>query len=180
MNNKVKKFENLLEKVEKVAREKKIDLSSGEDLSIGIMNLIGAEEHLFYTFEKTKKTEYLDLLNEVRVLRTELMRDLIKDYEGEVWYIAKHLLSASMRLMEVGTKELKNGNKKKSQELFDKSFKLYSMFWGLALKAADKKDIQQMKDDINFLDEKGNKIGTASVFDKLGNILQKALDCCRE
>jgi hypothetical protein len=37
-----------------------------------------------------------------------------------------------------------------------------------------------MKDDINFLDEKGNKIGTASVFDKLGNILQKALDCCRE
>src|SRR3990167_2823668 len=108
------KIQNLLDKVEKVTKQKELDLSSGEDLSIGIMNLISIEEHLFYTSQKTKNKKYLDLLNEVRVMRTELMKQIIKDYEGEVWCISKHLLAASMRLMEVGTKELKKNNKEKA------------------------------------------------------------------
>jgi hypothetical protein len=174
------KFKDLLDKVEAVSKEKKIDLSSGEDLSVGIMNLIGAEEHLFYTFEKTKNKNYLDLLNEVRLMRTELMRDIIKDYEGETWCIGKHFLAASMRLMEVGTKELKKGDKDKAADLFDKSYKLYSLFWGLVLKTVKEKDIQEMGEEITILDEKGNKKGQASVFDKLEVLLKKALDCCRE
>src|SRR3989304_3747293 len=105
------KIQNLLDKVEKVTKQKELDLSAGEDLSIGIMNLISIEEHLFFTSQKTKDKKYLDLLNEVRVMRTELLREIIKDYEGEVWCISKHLLAASMRVMEVGTKELKKGNK---------------------------------------------------------------------
>jgi hypothetical protein len=124
-----KNITTLLEKVEKVSREKKIDLSSGEDLSIGIMNLISIEEHLFFTYNKTKNEKYMDLLNEVRLMRTELLKDIIKDYEGEVWCISKHLLASSMRLLEVGTKELKKGNKEKSKDLFEKAYKLYSMFW---------------------------------------------------
>jgi len=38
--NKIKNYKNLLDKVEKVTKQKELDLSSGEDLSIGIMNLI--------------------------------------------------------------------------------------------------------------------------------------------
>jgi intein/homing endonuclease len=79
------KIQNLLDKVEKVTKQKELDLSSGEDLSIGIMNLISIEEHLFYTSQKTKNKKYLDLLNEVRAMRTELLKEIIKDYEGEVW-----------------------------------------------------------------------------------------------
>src|SRR5512146_3225389 len=101
----IKTYKDLLKKVEKVSESQNIDLSSGEDLSIGIMNLISIEEHLFYTSQKTKDSKYLDLLNEVRLMRTELMRGIIKEYEGEVWCISKHLLAASMRIMEVGTKE---------------------------------------------------------------------------
>ena len=101
------RFSNLLKKVERVTRKKKLDLSSGEDLSIGIMNLISIEEHLFFTSQKTGKTKYLDLLNEIRLMRTELLKEIVKDYEGEVWCISKHLLAASMRLIEVGPKELK-------------------------------------------------------------------------
>src|SRR3990172_1515491 len=127
------KIQNLLDKVEKVTKQKELDLSSGEDLSIGIMNLISIEEHLFYTSQKTKNKKYLELLNEVRVMRTELMKQIIKDYEGEVWCISKHLLAASMRLMEVGTKELKKGEKEKAWDLFEKSYKLYSLFWGINL-----------------------------------------------
>src|SRR3970040_2569382 len=129
--NKIKNVKSLLQRVEEVTKQKELDLSSGEDLSIGIMNLISIEEHLFYTFNKTKDSKYLDLLNEIRAMRTELMKEIIKDYEGEVWCISKHLLAASMRIMEVGTKELKKGNKDKAWNLFDKSYKLYSLFWGL-------------------------------------------------
>src|SRR3990170_1104845 len=131
--NKIKNVKSLLQRVEEVTKQKELDLSSGEDLSIGVMNLIAIEEHLFYTFNKTKDSKYLDLLNEIRKMRTELMKEIIKDYEGEVWCISKHLLAASMRVMEVGTKELKKGDKQKAQSLFDKSYKLYSLFWGLNL-----------------------------------------------
>ncbi|OGM18952.1 hypothetical protein A2685_01495 [Candidatus Woesebacteria bacterium RIFCSPHIGHO2_01_FULL_37_10] len=69
--NKIKDVKSLLAKVEEVTKQKDLDLSSGEDLSIGIMNLISIEEHLFYTSQKTKDIKYLDLLNEVRKMRTE-------------------------------------------------------------------------------------------------------------
>ena len=68
--NKIKDVKSLLQKVEEVTKQKDLDLSSGEDLSIGIMNLISIEEHLFYTFNKTKDSKYLDLLNEIRKMRT--------------------------------------------------------------------------------------------------------------
>ena len=177
----IKNYQDLLSKVEKVTAQKELDLSSGEDLSIGIMNLISIEEHLFYTSQKTKDLKYLDLLNEIRAMRTELMKEIIKDYEGEVWCISKHLLAASMRLMEVGTKELKKGNKEKAWSLFEKSYKLYSLFWGLNLGIVGGKDIKQDKlGEIEFVDEKGKEKGSESVFSKLGSLVQKAIDCCKE
>jgi hypothetical protein len=165
--NKIKTYRDLLKKVENFKIDKNIDLSSGEDLSIGIMNLISIEEHLFFTLQKTKEKKYLDLLNEVRLLRTDLMKNLVKEPEGEVWCISKHLLSSSMRLMEVGTKELKKGNKKEAQDLFQKSYKLYSLFWGLNLSADKKVSKLEMPTD-------------KSAFAKLGTLVQKAIDCCRE
>lgn len=169
----VNNYKDLLEKVEKVTKQKDLDLSADEDLSIGIMNLISIEEHLFFTSQKTKKAEYLDLLNEVRLMRTELMKKIIKDYEGEVWCISKHLLAASMRLLEVGTKELKKGNKKEAYAFFEKAYKLYSLFWGINLKVVDMSDakVKMPKEKL----ESGS-----SVFDKLGSLVQKAIDCCRE
>jgi len=167
----IKTYKDLIKKVENFKVEQDIDLSSGEDLSIGIMNLISIEEHLFFTYGKLKKHKYLDLLNEVRLMRTELLRGIIKDYEGEVWCIGKHLLAASMRVMEVGTKELKKGNKKEAAHLFEKSYKLYSLFWGLVLsdksKSSNKVDTKQLR-------------GGATVLSKLSDIVQKSLDCCRE
>ncbi len=144
------KFEQILEKINKLKEgENPLDLSSKEDLTIGIMNLISLEEHLFYTYNKTKEEKYLDLLNEIRVLRIALLKQIIKDYEGEVWCIAKHLLSSSMRLMEVGTKKLKEGDKKTAKDLFEKSYSLWNLFWGLNLKIIENKDIKLEKEEEN-------------------------------
>jgi hypothetical protein len=191
MTNK-KDIQNLLEKVEKVTAQKELDLSSGEDLSIGIMNLISIEEHLFYTSQKTKDKKYMELLDEIRRMRTELMKEIIKDYEGEVWCISKHLLAASMRVMEVGTKELKKGEKQKAWSLFDKSYKLYSLFWGLNLGVVDVSKVSKISEvskanKVNYINEKDSptknrqlKTESESVFSKLGALVQKAIDCCKE
>jgi hypothetical protein len=177
----VKTYADLVKKVESITKTGKVDLSSSEDLSIGIMNLISIEEHLFFTAQKTEKPQYLDILNEIRGMRTELMKKIIKDYEGEVWCISKHLLAASMRLMEVGTKEEKKGNRKEAWDLFKKSFRLYSLFWAINLKVVDIGDVPMDNDNINFVGEKEVKIkGTASPLDKFAQIFKKAIDCCRE
>src|SRR3970282_416166 len=179
--NKIKNIKSLLQRVEEVTKQKELDLSSGEDLSIGIMNLISIEEHLFYTFNKTKDSKYLDLLNEIRAMRTELMKEIIKDYEGEVWCISKHLLAASMRIMEVGTKELKKGNKEKAWKLFEKSYSLSSLFWGFNLNVVGlPKTKSSVGSDIRFENPKNKKEVKSSVFSKLGELVQKAIDCCRE
>ncbi len=177
---KINDYKSLLQRVESAIAQKDLDLSAGEDLSIGIMNLISIEEHLFYTAQKTKNTKYLDLLNEVRAMRIDLLKDIIKDYEGEIWCISKHLLAASMRLMEVGTKELKKGGKEKARSLFEKSYKLYSLFWGMNLGVNTKDNLERKDSNVNFIDEEGRKKGSVSVFAKLRSLIQKAVDCCKE
>lgn len=178
-------IQKLIDKVKKVEQGEKLDLSSGEDLSIGIMNLISIEEHLFFTYNKTRASKYLDLLEEIRKMRKELLKKLIKDYEGEIWCISKHLLAAAMRLIEVGTKTLSQGDKKSAEDLFQKAYQLYSLFWGINLKIVDLPSIRQTDADLNSVtitsDGRQPKArGTVSVFDKLGQLVQKVVDCCKE
>ena len=190
-------YKKLLEKVEQVSGGK-LDVNVEEDLVVGIMNLIGIEEHLFFTAEKTNKNSYLKLLNEVRKMRVELLKKIIKDYEGEVWCASKHLLSASMRMMEVGTKYLKDGNEKEAKEYFDKSYNLYNLFWALNLKMIDTKKIKdsglvssetlkRVKDEErgiynskDTLNLDSSKIGDKGFFSKMGDLVKKAIDCCKE
>ena len=139
------KIKDFMNKVKEMEKGQKLDLSSGEDLSIGIMNLISIEEHLFFSGGKTGQTKYYDLLNEVRKMRVDLMKSMIKEYEGEVWCISKHLLAASMRVMEVGTKALKNGDTPKAQELFKKSYELYNMMWALNLGLTDTSELKKIE-----------------------------------
>ena len=89
-------MENIDQFIKKVneGKQGQLDLSSDEDLSIAIMNLISIEEHFFFTGAKTGKPEYYDLLNTAREMRKDLLKRIIKEYEGEVWCISKHLLSA--------------------------------------------------------------------------------------
>jgi uncharacterized protein (DUF2249 family) len=176
-------IDSFLQKVKKLEKGEKLDLSSDEDLSIGIMNLISMEEHFFFTYNKTGDEKYLDLLNEVREVRKSLLKKIIKEYEGEVWCISKHLLAASMRLMEVGTKYLTKGDKKNAADLFKKSYHLYSLFWGLNLGVVGVLDVKKSDEErIDFLtDEEKPKVKkSASIFEKLGELVKKAVDCCRE
>ncbi len=176
MEPSIKNVNELIEKVDQMKKQDKMDLSSDQDLSLAIMNLVSIEEHFFFTAQKTGKSEYCDLLQEVRAMRGELLRKIIKEYEGEVWCISKHLLAASMRLMEVGTKQHKMGNKEEAQDLFNKSYNLYCLFWAVNMKLVDTKDIKKIDEKaLNKHDEE--KTGFMG---KLGELVKKAIDCCIE
>lgn len=127
-------FQEFLEKVKKETNE--LDLSVDEDLSIALMNLISIEEHFYFSGAKTGNKKYFDLLNETRQIRKELLKKLLKNVEegAEIWCLSKHLLAATMRLIEVGTKEMDRGNKELAYDLFKKAYSLYSIFWGINLK----------------------------------------------
>ena len=64
----MEKIKNVKEFVEKLDNAKKVnpkDLSSDQDLTIGIMNLISIEEHLMFSGAKTGKKEFYDLTKDV-------------------------------------------------------------------------------------------------------------------
>ena len=130
----------LMDKIKEMEKGHSLDLSSDEDLSIAVMNLISIEEHLFFTAQKTEDRAYFELLFEVREQRKALMKMLLTNTEGEVWCTSKHLLAASMRCMEVGTKFLSKGDQTKAEEFFQRSYDLYNLFWGLNLKLIQKQE----------------------------------------
>ena len=199
----MKKINNVKEFVEKIDATKKVnpkDLSSDQDLTIAIMNLISIEEHLVFSGAKTGKTAFYDLIQEVRELRKSLMQKIIPAYEGEVWCISKHLLATSMRLMEVGTKQQSLGNDAEAYKLFNTAYDMYCLFWGLNMGMVETKDLKWIEPDVEELKkitEKANDVLQNKVIDsaekaaepapsgqsalaKMKSIVRKAVNCCIE
>ncbi len=195
----MKKAESVKEFVERVDALKKKnpkDLSSDQDLTIAIMNLISIEEHLVFSGAKTGKTSFYDMVQDVRELRKNLLLKVIPSYEGEVWCISKHLLSASMRLMEVGTKQQSMGNTQEAYQLFNQAYDLYCLFWGLNMNLVDTKDVKWVQDDeqkakaitekMAAVETKSQPVEAAepasngSLFGKMKSVIRKAVDCCIE
>ncbi len=157
-------LEKFLKKIESLKEKAGVDLSTSEDLSLAVMNLISLEEHLFFTGVKTKKDEYFDASQEIRDLRKQFLAELMPNNEGETWCISKHLLSATMRLIEVGNKLQSEGKKEKAKRAFEGAYKTYSLFFALKLGLV-----------------KGQKIKEAAKSGSdLNDIIAKLADCCDE
>lgn len=158
--------EELVKKVAEIKRVNAFDLSTDEDLAIAVMNLISLEEHNFFNIEKTGKNDYMDMLYEVREMRKELLAKMIPRNEAETWCTSKHLLAATMRLMEVGTKLLNDGKRDEAREMFDRGYKLFNIFWGLRMKLLD---IPEVK-----------KLGEEEKPWTINDIMGKMVNCCDE
>ena len=191
----MKKAESVKEFVERIDAAKKKnpkDLSSDQDLTIAIMNLISIEEHLIFSGAKTGKTGFYDMVQEVRELRKNLMLKIIPSYEGEVWCISKHLLAAAMRLMEVGTKQQSMNHKEEAYQLFTQAYDLYCLFWGLNMNLVNIDGAKWQADSLEKVQEEVKQIKAAvqpvkeetpadnSMFGKLKSVIRKAVDCCIE
>lgn len=150
-------MEEMIEKMDAAKKVNPLDLSSDQDLSIALMNLISLEEHFFFSGAKTGKTGFYELINTVRDMRKELMQRIVHkntSEHGEVWCISKHLLAAAMRLMEVGTKANAAGRTEDAQNLFGKAYDMYSLFWGINMDLIDLTGVKQIAPDVY---ERANK-----------------------
>lgn len=195
----MKKAKNVKEFVEQIDNAKKLnpkDLSSDQDLTIAIMNLISIEEHLVFSGAKTGKTSFYDLIKDIRELRKNLMLKVIPQYEGEVWCISKHLLASSMRLMEVGTKQQSLKNDEQAYQLFNQAYDLYCLFWGLNMNMLNVEDVKWVEDNIDSIkkiSDQASKIvaetetadvsvteGKSRAWGKMKAFVRKAVDCCIE
>ena len=188
-------MEELIKKLDNAKKTNPLDLSSDQDLSIALMNLVSLEEHFFFSGAKTQKTGFYDLINTVRNMRKELMERIVKkssSENGEVWCISKHLLAASMRLYEVGTKALGAGRKKDAYDMFSKAYDLYSLFWGLNMDLIDLSGVHESVPEFYDGATKACNIAAASSSDKttksqktsgvkrLGQWVKNAVNCCIE
>lgn len=183
-------LEELIEKADSAKKANPLDLSSDQDLTIALMNLVSLEEHFFFSGAKTGKTEFYELINTAREMRKELMERIVKkdsSKHGEVWCISKHLLAASMRLMEVGTKANSAGKKEDAYNMFNKAYDLYSLFWGLNMNLIDTSKAQEatsivhktvIENKLKII--KNNKTGNKSFIKNLGDWVRRAVDCCIE
>lgn len=200
----MKKAENVKEFVEKIDASKKVnpkDLSSDQDLSIAIMNLISIEEHLVFSGAKTGKTSYYDLIKDIRETRKNLLQKIIPSYEGEVWCMSKHLLATSMRLMEVGTKQQTLGHDEEAYKMFNTAYDMYCLFWGLNMGMMETKELKWIEPDLEEVKKITAKAAEfskekvvepvakeaepveaepSSALSKMKKFVRKAVDCCIE
>ena len=146
-------------------KNKEFDLSKQEDLSIALMNLISLEEHFYFSSMKTGNKVYLDMLNSTRSLRKTLLKKIVKNPKGEEWCISKHLLASSMRLIEVGTKELQD-NEEEANFYFKAAFELYSLFFAINTDIIEIKEIKTKEPGLFKT--------------KISEIVKKLVDCCKE
>lgn len=189
-------MEEMVEKLDAAKKINPLDLSSDQDLTIALMNLISLEEHFFFSGAKTKNPAFYEMIDTIREMRKELMSKIVNGNTGsgsEVWCISKHLLAASMRLMEVGTKAQCSGKKQEAHELFEKSYDLYSLFWGLNMNLIDVTGVKKITSDINVdisHSEKEEKTAEkecileknkeTSLIKRLGGWVKNSVNCCIE
>lgn len=188
-------MDEMIEQLDAAKKVNPLDLSSDQDLSIALMNLISLEEHFFFSGAKTGKVGFYDLINIVRDMRGELMSRIVKKNtveHGEVWCISKHLLAASMRLKEVGDKANKQGRKKDAADMYDKAYELYSLFWGINMDLIDMKGVEKIAPEVyeRAINTKSDKkpsgkvaaitAADRSVAKRLGDWVKNAVNCCIE
>lgn len=169
-------FQKIVKKVEELKKSGTFDLSLEEDLSIAVMNLISLEEHFFFTSQKTGKDSYLDLLNQTREIRKELLGRMIDKHEGETWCISKHLLASTMRIMEVGTKLQTDKKNKDAKRMFELAYKVYSLFWAVRLKLIKLDGVKSVPEEqLNFNPK--TKSDSPWTYE---DVVTKLVDCCKE
>ncbi len=203
-------YHQLVEHFDQLKRRDLQDLSSDQDLVFAIMNLISIEEHLAFTGTKVADPSYYLLITEVRQLRKQLMQQVVGEQcPGETWCIKKHLLAASYRLLEVGSKQTdlassatdtthdphtaSNRYLERAAFYYQQAYELYNLFWGLVMQILPTATLSADNDTPAVMSNmstattaiKSSTVPPASVAPatwkvKLKSTIQKLINCCIE
>ena len=122
-----KNIKNMVARADAAKKVNPRDLSSDQDLTIGLMNLIAIEDI-------APDSQIATMVADVR---KELMERVVKqsDYMG----VSYTLLGQAMTFMEDGMRAFPDKNR--VYECFDAAYEAYAMFWGLNMGFIKLKDI---------------------------------------
>ncbi|MBR4891877.1 MAG: hypothetical protein IKZ34_01705 [Alphaproteobacteria bacterium] len=127
---KKKELKKRVESADSAKKVNALDLSSDQDLTVGLMNLLYIEDF-------TKTGQLHDMVHE---LRASLMNKIVKTSDKK-YQISEKLLLESMTLIELANKELAAGNNKKVYQIYDEAYGRYSLFWGLNMGLIDLNEV---------------------------------------
>lgn len=112
-----------------------LDLSADQDLTIAIMNLIKLEKLL----DGVDTSGGYDMSGAIRDMWHRLMGRVVSDKNRELWNMSLYLLGLATDFMERGF--VTTGAM--AYEMFDKSYEVYSLFWGLNMGLITVSDVAQ-------------------------------------
>ena len=122
----------LQKKIEAADAQKKVnplDLSSDQDLTIALMNLIAIEDAY-------PNSQIADIVNQVRV---ELMRPIVDKavVKGDVREVLEKLLAGVNAQIQIGDMAMDNGDMAAAYKAYDDAYEAYALFWGLVVFGTD-------------------------------------------
>lgn len=122
----------LISRVEQVDMSKKVnalDLSSDQDLTIALMNLLAIED----------MTSNGQMFEMVRQIRKKLMQPIVDKavVTGDVWQVLEKMLTGVAAQIKIGDNAQKNGDNASAYLAYDRAYEQYALFWGLVLFGTD-------------------------------------------
>lgn len=126
------KFKRAVVKADNAKKVNPLDLSSDQDLTIAVMNLIKLEKLL----------DGYDIKDDVRDMRCRLMGRVVPNGDEKNWDMSQYLLEKSVELMGNGMQEI-GIDSGLAYKMFDDSYEFYSMFWGINMGIIDVSDVDR-------------------------------------
>lgn len=118
-----------IEKADNAKKTNVLDLSSDQDLTIGLMNLLFIEDYI--------SNPESNLSQMIAGVREKLMNRIVKKSDKNRQIMEKLLLE-SMQLIDAGDKQ----SGVSAYQKYDDAYEKYSLFWGINMGLIDKKDIK--------------------------------------
>lgn len=118
-----------IEKADNAKKTNVLDLSSDQDLTIGLMNLLFIEDYI--------SNPESNLSQMIAGVREKLMNRIVKKSDKNRQILEKLLLE-SMQLIDAGDKQ----SGVSAYQKYDDAYEKYSLFWGINMGLIDKKDIK--------------------------------------
>lgn len=104
----------------------KKDVGFVEDAITTLLNLVHIEVHSINSYFQNGDDEWLEIADEARKDRTDLLDKLVKDENSQVWCFSKHCLISILGYIELGNRQMPN--KKKAKKYYDKAGKWLGIF----------------------------------------------------
>ena len=118
-----------IENADNAKKTNRLDLSSDQDLTIGLMNLLFIEDYI--------SNPESNLSQMVVAVREKLMDRIVKKSDKNR-QISEQLLLESMQLIDDGNRH----SGVSAYQKYDAAYEKYSLFWGVNMGLIDKKEVK--------------------------------------